>query len=60
VGWYGAALAPLGYSIFDSGVYRNPDLYWLFPQEKATLQDLQISTSESKILDTMRESAFAK
>jgi hypothetical protein len=27
------------YSIFDSALYRNLDLKWLFPQEKATLHD---------------------
>jgi hypothetical protein len=30
-----------GYNIFDSGLYRNRDAEWLFPQEKAALHDLQ-------------------
>jgi hypothetical protein len=38
------------YSIFDSALYRTRDAQWLFPQEKATLHDLQMSTSESKML----------
>jgi hypothetical protein len=38
------------YSIFDSALYRNPEAEWLFPQEKATSHDLQMSTSESKML----------
>jgi hypothetical protein len=39
-----------GYSIFDSGLYRSLSLKWLFPQEKATLYDLSMATSESKML----------
>ena len=39
-----------GYSIFDSALYRNLDTEWLFPQEKVALQDIQMSTSESKML----------
>ena len=41
---------PLDCSIFDSAVYRNPDAEWLFPQEKAAIHDLQMSTIESKML----------
>ena len=39
-----------GYSIFDSAVYRIQGAKWLFPQEKATFQDLEQSASESKML----------
>ena len=39
-----------GYSIFDSAVYRIQGAKWLFPQEKATFQDLEMSASESKML----------
>jgi antitoxin (DNA-binding transcriptional repressor) of toxin-antitoxin stability system len=38
------------YSIFDSAVYRKLEAEWLFPQEKATLYDLQMATCESKML----------
>jgi hypothetical protein len=38
------------YSVFDSGAYRNHEAEWLFPQEKATLHDLQMATYESKTL----------
>ena len=38
------------YSIFDSALYRNLEAEWIFPQEKATLQDLQTATCESKML----------
>src|SRR5208283_325058 len=38
------------YSGFDSAPYRNLDAEWHFPQENATLHDLQMSTSESKPL----------
>ncbi len=37
------------YSIFDSALNRNLKAKWLFPQEKATLHDLKMSTSESKM-----------
>ncbi len=40
----------LRYSMFDSALYRNLKAKWLFPQEKATLHDLKMSTSESKML----------
>jgi hypothetical protein len=39
-----------GYSIFDSALFRNLEAEWIFPQEKATLQDLQTATCESKML----------
>jgi len=39
-----------GYSGFDSALFRNLDAKWHFPQENATLLDLQMSTSESKPL----------
>jgi hypothetical protein len=39
-------------SIFASGVYRIHAAKWLFPQEKATLVALAISTSEAKMLLT--------
>ena len=45
-----ARLYTNGYSIFDSALYRNLDAEWHFPQEKVTLHDLQMSTSESKML----------
>jgi hypothetical protein len=45
-----AEVMPTRYSIFDSALYRNRDAEWLFPQEKATLHDLQTSTCESKML----------
>jgi hypothetical protein len=32
-----------GYSVFDSGAYRNRDAEWLFPQEKVTLHDAEMS-----------------
>jgi hypothetical protein len=38
------------YSIFDSVLYRNLEARRLFPQEKAPLHDLKMSTSESKML----------
>jgi len=38
------------YSIFDSGVYRIHAEKWLFPQEKATIDSLLMSTSEAKML----------
>jgi hypothetical protein len=38
------------YSVFDFGAYRNHNAEWLFPQEKATLHDLQMATYESKTL----------
>jgi hypothetical protein len=37
-------------SIFDSGVCRIHAVKWLFPQEKATLDALVMSTSEAKML----------
>ena len=45
-----ARLSMRDYSVFDSSAYRNWDVEWLFPQEKATLLDLQRSTCESKTL----------
>jgi len=38
------------YSIFDSALYRNLEAEWPFPQEKATFHDVQMATSESKML----------
>jgi len=38
------------YSGFDSAPYRKLDAKWRFPQENATLLDLQVSTRESKPL----------
>jgi len=38
------------YSGFDSAPFRNLDAKWHFPQENATLLDLQMSTRESKPL----------
>jgi len=38
------------YSGFDSALFRNLDAKWHFPQENATLLDLQMSTRESKPL----------
>jgi len=38
------------YSGFDSAPYRKLDARWRFPQENATLHDLQVSTCESKPL----------
>jgi hypothetical protein len=31
-----------GYSGFDSALYRNHDAEWHFPQENATLHNLQM------------------
>jgi hypothetical protein len=42
--------AEIGYSIFDSGVYRIHAEKWLFPQKKATFDSLLMSTSEAKML----------
>jgi hypothetical protein len=39
-----------GYSIFDSALYRKPEAEWRFPQEIATLHDLEMATCESKML----------
>jgi hypothetical protein len=38
------------YSIFGSALYRHLGAKWRFPQEKATLLDLKMATSESKML----------
>jgi len=38
------------YSGFDSALFKNLDAQWHFPQENATLLDLQMSTRESKPL----------
>jgi hypothetical protein len=38
------------YSIFDSALDRKPETKWLFAREKATLNDLQTATYESKML----------
>jgi hypothetical protein len=32
------------YSIFDSSVYRNYEVKWLFPQEKATFDTLVLKS----------------
>jgi hypothetical protein len=40
-----------GYSIFDSGIYRNHAAEWLFPQEKATLHEFSMAACESKMLE---------
>jgi len=40
----------LAYSGFDSALFKNLDAKWHFPQENATLLDLQMSTRESKPL----------
>ena len=45
---FGAAL--LGYSGFDSAVYRNLNAERHFPQENATLHNLNMATFESKPL----------
>jgi len=39
-----------GYSGFDSALFKNLDAKWHFPQENATLLDLQMSTRKSKPL----------
>ena len=41
---------PKTYSIFDSAPYRNLDVRCRFSQENGASQELQTSTSESKVL----------
>jgi type IV secretory pathway VirB9-like protein len=41
------------YSIFASALSRNRAAEWLFPQEKATLQNAAMLTSEAKMLERL-------
>jgi hypothetical protein len=46
-----AVLQPALISIFDSALPGKLEAKWLFPQGKATLHNLQMATSESKMLN---------
>jgi hypothetical protein len=39
-----------GYSTFDSGLHGKLEAKWLFPKEKATLEDPKTAKIESKML----------
>jgi hypothetical protein len=45
-----AAAGSAGYSGFGSSLYSADAAEWLFPQERATLQDVGLSTHEPKPL----------
>jgi hypothetical protein len=49
-GWLPGFCSLSAYSIFDSALSRKLVAKWLFHQEKATLHDLQMATSESNML----------